>query len=103
MIDAGLAIALASDYNPGSSPSGNMSFILSLACIKLGMLPEEALNAVTLNSAFAMGLSASEGSITPGKSASFIITKKIPGLAYIPYSYGSDLIEHVFCKSLQIR
>lgn len=103
MIDAGLAVALSSDYNPGSSPSGNMSFILSLACIKLGMLPEEALNAVTLNSAFAMGVSSSEGSITPGKSASFIITKKIPGLAYIPYSYGSDLIEHVFCKSLQVR
>jgi len=103
MIDAGLPIALASDYNPGSSPSGNMSFIVSLACIKLGMLPEEAINAVTLNSAYAMGVGASEGSITPGKSASFIITKKIPGLEYIPYSYGNDLIDHVFCKSLQIR
>jgi len=103
MIDAGLPLALATDYNPGSSPSGNMSFILSLACIKLRMLPEEALNAVTINSAYAMGVESTEGSITPGKSASFIITRKIPGLEFIPYSFGADLIEHVYCKGQLIR
>jgi imidazolonepropionase len=103
MIDAGLPVALASDFNPGSSPSGNMSFILSLACIKLRMLPEEAINAVTLNSAYAMGVESTNGSISPGKLASFLITRKIPGLEFIPYSFGSDLIEHVYCKGLLIR
>jgi len=103
MIDSGLPVALATDYNPGSSPSGNMSFILSLACIKLRMLPDEAINAVTINSAYAMGVESDSGSITPGKLSSFIITGKIPGPEFIPYSFGSDLIEHVYCKGIKIR
>ncbi len=96
MIDAGLPIALATDFNPGSSPSGNMPFVLSLACIHMNMLPEEAINAATINSAYAMGLDSKMGSITPGKSASFFITKKAASLAIIPYSFGSNLVEQVF-------
>ncbi len=103
MIDAGLPVALASDFNPGSSPSGNMNFIFSLACIKLRMLPGEALNAMTINSAYAMGVGTSEGSISPGKSASFIITTLVPGIESIPYYFGSDLIENVFIKARMIR
>jgi len=103
MIDAGLPVAIASDYNPGSSPSGNMNFILSLACIKLRMLPEEAINASTLNSAYAMGVESTNGCISPGKLSSFIITRKIPGPEFIPYSFGTDLIEHVFCNGKLIK
>ncbi len=103
IIDAGLPLALASDYNPGSSPSGNMQFIVALASIKLKMTPEEAINAVTINSAYAMGVEQDHGTITPGKFASFIITKKIPGIEYIPYGFGSDQIENVFIKGVQIR
>jgi imidazolonepropionase len=103
MIDAGLPLALASDYNPGSSPSGNINFILALASIKLGMYPEEAINAVTLNSAYAMGIEEDHGSITPGKYASFIITKKISGIEFLPYAFGTDLIENVFIKGIQVR
>lgn len=95
MIDSGLPVAMASDYNPGSSPSGNMKFIMSLGCIRMKMLPEEAINAVTLNSAYAMGLSGTHGSITPGKRANVFITKKIPSYEYMPYAYGTDLIEKV--------
>ncbi len=95
MIDAGLPVALATDYNPGSSPSGKMSFILSLACIYMGMNPEEAITAATLNSAYAMGLEKTHGSIAKGKKANLIFTKNIPSYAYIPYSFGSDLIEKV--------
>ncbi len=91
MIDAGLPVALASDYNPGSSPSGNMKFVMSLGCIRLRMLPEEVINAVTLNSAYAMGISDTHGSITAGKKANIIITKKIPSYEYLPYAYGSNL------------
>lgn len=98
MIDAGLAIALASDYNPGTSPSGNMPFITSLACTQLKMLPEEAINACTINGAYAMELQDYCGSITKGKFANLILTKKIPSLAYIPYSFGSNCIEKVFVK-----
>jgi len=93
MIDAGLPVALASDYNPGSSPSGNRKMILSLACISLRMLPEEAINAATINSAYAMGIEKLAGSITPGKRANLIITKPIPGYAFLPYAYGSNLVE----------
>ncbi len=93
MIDSGLPIALASDYNPGSSPSGDMKFIFSLACISLKMLPEEALQAITLNSAYAMGLEQELGTITVGKRANLIITTKIPGLEFMPYAYGSHLID----------
>ncbi len=98
MIDAGLGIALASDYNPGTSPSGNMPFITSLACTQLKMLPEEAINACTINGAYAMELQEVCGSITRGKFANLILTKKIPSLGYIPYSFGSNCIERVFVK-----
>jgi imidazolonepropionase len=95
MIDAGLPVAMASDCNPGSSPSGNMKFIMSLGCIRLKMLPEEVINAVTLNSSYAMGISDTHGSITVGKKANVFITKKIPSYEYMPYAYGSNLIEKV--------
>jgi len=95
MINSGLPVALASDFNPGSSPSGNMQFILSLACIKYKMWPEEAINAVTLNSAYAMGLSDEYGSIAVGKKANVFITKSIPGYEYMPYAYGSNKVETV--------
>jgi imidazolonepropionase len=95
LIDAGAAIALASDYNPGSSPSGNMNFVVSLACIQMRMLPEEAINAATLNGAAAMELQNEVGSITTGKKANLILTKEIPSLAYLPYSFGSNLVDKV--------
>jgi imidazolonepropionase len=95
MIEAGLPLAMASDYNPGSSPAGNMKFIMSLGCIKLRLLPEEAINAVTINAAYAMGLSETHGSITVGKKANLFITKKIPSYEFMPYAYGSNLIDKV--------
>lgn len=95
MIDKGLPVALATDYNPGSTPSGKMAFVMSLACIYMGMTPEEAINAMTLNTAYAMGISDTHGSITIGKKANLIITKDIPSLAYIPYSFGEDVIDQV--------
>jgi imidazolonepropionase len=98
MIEAGLPVALASDYNPGSSPSGNMKLIMSLACIRLKMMPEEVVNAVTINSAFAMGLSATHGSIARGKVANVFITKKIPSISYFPYAFGSNLIDKIILK-----
>ena len=95
MIDAGLPVALASDYNPGSCPSGKMPFVCSLACLYLGMSPEEAINAATLNSAYAMGVMEEAGSLVKGKKANLFITKKMPSLAYLPYAFGSDLVETV--------
>ncbi len=95
MIDAGLPVAMASDYNPGSSPSGNMQFVMSLGCIKMKMLPEEAIHAVTINGAYAMGVESEMGTIKKGKKANFFITKEIPTYAFIPYSYGSDNVEKV--------
>ena len=95
MIDAGLPVAMASDFNPGSSPSGNMQFVLSMACIKYRMLPEEAINAVTINSAYAMGLSEEYGSIAVGKKANLFITKPIPSYEFMPYAYGSNKVETV--------
>ena len=95
MIDAGLPVAFASDYNPGSSPSGNMNFIQSLGCLKYGMTPEETIHATTINSAYAMGISENYGSIAIGKVANLFITKEISSYAVIPYSYGSNLIETV--------
>jgi len=103
MINAGLPVALASDYNPGSSPSGNMKLIMSLGCIKLRMLPEEVINAVTINSAFAMGLSETHGSISRGKVANVFITKEIPSYEFMPYAFGSDLIETVILKGKIIK
>jgi len=102
MIDAGLPIALATDYNPGSSPSGNMPFILSLACIHLNMLPEEAINAATINGAYAMGLEGTAGSITPGRKASFFITSPNVSPALIPYSFGANLIRRKFIAGKEV-
>jgi len=95
IIDAGLPLALATDYNPGSSPSGNMNFVVSTSCIKMNLSPEEAINAATINGAYAMDLSDSHGSITKGKMASVIITKEIPSYGYLPYAFGSHLIDQV--------
>jgi len=95
LIEAGLPVALASDYNPGSSPSGNMELVMSLGIIQLKMLPYEVLNAVTWNGAYAMGLEETHGSITPGKVANLIITKPMPGFGFMPYSYGSSQIDKV--------
>ena len=95
LIDAGLPLALATDYNPGSTPSGNMNFVVATACIKMKLTPEEAINAATLNGAYAMGLSATHGSITKGKKANLIITKEIPSYGYLPYAFGSNLIDQV--------
>ena len=98
MIDFGLPVAIASDYNPGSSPSGNMKLMMSFACVNYKLLPEEAINASTINGAYAMGISDITGSITKGKLANFYITKKINSYKFIPYAYGSDLIDKVFLK-----
>ena len=95
IIDAGLPLVLASDYNPGSSPSGNMSFVIALACIQMKLTPAEAINATTINGATAMELENEVGTIAVGKKANIIITKKINSLAEIPYSFGSDLIDKV--------
>lgn len=95
MIDAGLPVAFASDYNPGSSPTGNMKLVMSLACIQYKLNPEEALNATTINTAYAMGLEKEVGTISPGKIANLIITKPISSYGFIPYAFGSDLIDEV--------
>lgn len=96
MIKAGLPLALATDFNPGSTPSGNMNFVVSTACIKMKMTPEEAINAATINGAYAMGISETHGSITKGKKANLILTKPISSYYQIPYAFGSNLIESVF-------
>jgi imidazolonepropionase len=93
MISEGLPLALASDYNPGSCPSGNMNLVISLACINMQLTPEEAVNAATLNGAYAMGIDAELGSVTIGKKANLLITRPVPSLAYLPYSFGSNFIE----------
>ncbi|MEO6040054.1 MAG: amidohydrolase family protein, partial [Saprospiraceae bacterium] len=98
MIDAGLPVVLASDYNPGSTPSGRMPFVLSLACLKMKMLPEEAVNAATLNGARAMEIEADYGSIAVGKVANLLVTKPIPSLAYLPYAFGSEVVERVILR-----
>ena len=95
LIDNNCAVALASDYNPGSSPSGNMNFVVALSCIQMKMLPEEAINAATLNGAYAMELQDELGSITIGKKANLIFTKPIPSLSYLPYSFGNNMIDKV--------
>lgn len=96
MIAAGLPVAMASDFNPGSSPSGNMQLILTFACVNYKLTPQEAVNATTLNSAYAMGLSETHGSIARGKKANFFITKPIPTIEYMPYYYGANKVEQVF-------
>lgn len=95
LIDAGCAIALASDFNPGSSPSGNMNTVVSMSCIQMKMLPEEAINAATINGAYAMELEKQAGSITIGKNANLIFTRPLSSLAYLPYAFGSNLIDKV--------
>lgn len=95
MLNAGLPLALATDFNPGSTPSGNMNFVVATACIKMKMTPEEAINAATINGAYAMGLEATHGSITIGKKANLIITKPIASFYQLPYAFGSNLIETV--------
>ncbi|MGJ8661578.1 MAG: imidazolonepropionase [Bacteroidota bacterium] len=93
MINAGLPVSLASDFNPGSTPSGNLQFVWSLACVKMKLTPEEALNALTINAAYAMGLSDTHGSISLGKKTPLILTKEIPSLNYIPYAFGDSHVE----------
>lgn len=102
MIDAGLPLALATDYNPGSSPSGNMNFVVSTACIKMKLTPEEAINAATINGAYAMGLENEVGSICIGKQANLILTKAINSYNFIPYAFGTNHIEKVFIKGAEI-
>ena len=103
MIDEGLPIALATDYNPGSAPSGNMNFVVATACIKMKMTPEEAINAATINGAYAMNLQDKVGTITKGKLANLILTKEINSYNFIPYSFGDHCIEKVFLKGLEIK
>ena len=98
IITAGLALALATDYNPGSTPSGNMNFVVATACIKMKMTPQEAINAATINGAYAMGISETHGSITAGKKANLIITKPIPSYYQLPYAFGSNLIDNVIIE-----
>lgn len=103
MIDAGLPLALATDYNPGSTPSGNMNFVISTACIKMKMTPEEAINAATINGAYAMGLEKEVGSITVGKQANLLLTKPISSYGFIPYSFGQNQLEKVYIKGKEIN
>jgi imidazolonepropionase len=103
MIDAGLSLAIASDYNPGSSPSGNMQTMISLACIKMKMTPEEVFNAATINTAFALELSQSLGSITRGKKANVFITKPASSIAYLPYHFGNNFVDRVILNGQLIN
>jgi imidazolonepropionase len=103
LIDAGCAIALASDYNPGSSPSGNMNLVVAMACIQMNMLPEEAINAATIQGAYAMESENETGSITIGKKANLIFTKPVPSIAYLPYAFGSNLVDSVMIGGEQVR
>lgn len=100
LIDSGLPLCLATDFNPGSTPSGNMPFVLSLACINMKLTPEEAINAATINGAYAMDLAQTHGSIAIGKKANLIITKKIPSYAFIPYYFGNNVIESVILNGV---
>lgn len=101
-IRAGLGVALASDYNPGSSPSGDMRFVMALGCIKMKLTPEEAFNACTLNGAYAMGISRLTGSVTAGKLADLIITRPLPDLAFIPYSHHTPFISRIILKGKEL-
>lgn len=103
MIDAGLPLALATDYNPGSTPSGNMNFVIATACIKMKMTPEEAINAATINGAYAMNVLDKVGSITKGKLANLILTKEINSYNFIPYSFGNHCIEKVYLKGQEFK
>ncbi len=103
MLDAGLPLALATDFNPGTTPSGNMNFVVATACIKMKMTPEEAINAATMNGAYAMGISETHGSITVGKKANIIITKPVTSFYQLPYAFGNNLIEEVFIEGKRIQ
>lgn len=103
MLDAGLALALATDFNPGTTPSGNMNFVVSTACIKMKMTPEEAINAATINGAYAMGISDTHGSITKGKKANLIISKTVTSYYQLPYAFGSNLIDEVIIEGKRIN
>ena len=103
IIDAGLPLAIATDFNPGTTPSGNMNFVVATACIKMKMTPEEAINAATVNGAYAMGLEESHGSITVGKKANIIITKEIASYYELPYSFGSNLIDQVYINGSKVQ
>ena len=103
MMNEGLPVCLASDYNPGSTPSGNMNLVLSLACIQMKMNPEEAINAATINGAYAMGISKSEGSIAKGKKGNVFITKQIPSYAFLPYNFGHNTIKKVFINGCEFK
>ena len=102
MIDEGLAVAVASDCNPGSSPSGNMMFLWSLACIKMRLTPEEALSALTINGAAALGLSADRGAVSVGRRADLVVSKPVPSLAYLPYSFGEELVEQTIIGGVKV-
>ena len=102
LIDAGAAVSLASDYNPGSSPSGNMNLVVSMSCIQMKMLPEEAVNAATINGAYAMEVEQMAGSITVGKKANLLFTKPMPSLAYMPYAFGTNLVDKVMMNGVFI-
>jgi imidazolonepropionase len=103
MIQAGLPLAIASDFNPGSSPSGNLNLMNAIACIQYGLTPEQTINASTLNGAYAMGLINDYGSISIGKKANFVITKEVPSLAYLSYAFGSNLIEQIYINGQLFR
>jgi len=103
IIDSGLPLALASDFNPGSCPTGNMNTVVAAACIKMKLLPEEAINAATLNGAYAMGLDGEVGAITIGYRANIMMTKAIPSYSFIPYSFGSNLIEKVYLNGNEVN
>jgi imidazolonepropionase len=100
MLEAGCALALASDYNPGSSPSGNMNFVVALACIQMKMTPAEAINAATLNAAHAMQLEREVGSISVGNRANFLLTRPVPSINYLPYAFGESHIDTVYIGGL---
>jgi imidazolonepropionase len=103
MIDAGLPLALATDFNPGTTPSGNMNFVVATACIKMRMTPEEAINAATINGAYAMGIAETHGSITKGKKANIIISKEVTSFYQLPYAFGSNLIDTVLIEGKIIK
>jgi imidazolonepropionase len=103
MIDSGLPLAMASDFNPGSSPSGDMKFVMALGCIILRLVPEEAINAVTINSAYAMGISDTHGSIAKGKVANVFITKPISTYEFMPYAYTTKLVDRVILNGEEIN
>ena len=102
ILQADLPLALATDYNPGSTPSGNMNLVVSLACIKMKLTPEEAINAATVNAAYALDLSTTHGSITRGKAANLILTEKVPSFGFLPYSFGNNHIDSVFINGKKL-